>query len=90
MMARRCCAFLLHAALAVLVHVPRLTADEGFVNLDLAAQAAAGQFILHRQPDSVKQKPCGLLGDAKRPVEFPRGNAVPIAGNEPHGREPLV
>src|ERR1017187_10053911 len=43
-------AFGLRARLAVLVHVSRLTADEGFINFDFAADLAAVVLILHCGP----------------------------------------
>jgi hypothetical protein len=78
------------AGLHVLVHIPRLAADEGFVALNFTTELAAEVLVLHGKADAVEHKPCGLLGNAKRPVKFPRGNAVAVAGDHPHGREPLV
>ena len=43
----------LHAVLTVLVHIPHLAADEGFVDLDFAAQLAAGLLILHGQASTL-------------------------------------
>src|ERR1035438_8448613 len=62
--------------LAVLVHVPRLAADVGFVNLDFAAQFATVVFVLHREANPVEHEPRGLLSDPKRPMQFPRTDAV--------------
>src|ERR1017187_999205 len=76
--------------LAVLVHVPRLAADVGFVNFHLATQLAAVVLVLHGQANPVQHEPRGLLGDAKRPMQFPRTDAVLGSGNHPHSREPLV
>src|SRR5579871_1165080 len=81
----------LHGALlASFVHVPRLAADVSFVDLNFTAKLAARLLILHSQPDAVEHKPCSLLGDADSTVEFPGGNTIPVAGDHPHGREPLV
>src|SRR6266496_2005717 len=46
------------------VHVPRLAADVGFVNLNFAGQFAK-RSVLHGLADSVKHKPCALLSHAK-------------------------
>src|SRR5262249_18549432 len=83
-------AFLLHAGLAILVHVPRLAANPCFINFDFTTEIAAGQIILHRKSCSVKHKPSRLLGHADGAVKFPGANAVSVASNHPCRRKPLV
>src|SRR5437016_3157745 len=74
---------LLDAALTIRVHVARLAADEGFINLDFAAETATSQFILHRQPHAVKHEPRGFLGNAHCTVDLPRTDAVLGVGEKP-------
>ena len=49
-----------------------------------AAQSAATQIVLCRQPETLLRKPCCLLGHAKRPAEFSRANPILAARNHPH------
>src|SRR5208283_5755760 len=42
----------------VLVHIPRLTTNEGFVRFDFARKFRSESFILHRQSNSMKHEPC--------------------------------
>src|ERR1017187_1398843 len=44
----------IRALFALLVHIPSLAADEGFVHFNLAAQVAAGQIVLHCKANTVK------------------------------------
>jgi hypothetical protein len=73
----------------VLVHVPRLAADERFVNLNLTGQLRGG-LILHRFADSLKHKPRGLLGQSKIAGDFVRRDSVLAIRDQPHCRKPLV
>src|SRR5271157_371256 len=38
----------------------------------------------------MKHEPRRLLGDAERPMNLPRGDAVLAVGNHPHHRKPLL
>ena len=60
------------------VHVASLSADESFVNFDFASASAKFQkrLSLHRETDSVKHEPCGLLSDAERTVDFVGANTI--------------
>src|ERR1039458_8596995 len=78
------------AALAILVLFPPLPADESLIALNLTSEFPAEGLILHRKANPVQEKPCGLLGDPDSPVKLPRGNAVPVAGYQPHRHQPLV
>ena len=78
------------ARLNVLVHIAGLAADKGFVALDFTPKLPAEVLILHSKANPMEHEPRGLLGDLDGAVEFPRGNPIPVAGNHPHGRKPLV
>src|ERR1022692_308693 len=78
-------AFGLRARLAVLVHVSRLTAHEGFINFDFAADLAAVVLILHCGPNPMVQEPRGFLGDADGPPDFATTDSVLGVHNLPHG-----
>ena len=71
------------------VHVPRLAADEGFVNLNLAAQFVEC-LTLSRKADAVEHKPCRLLGYAKRAVKFPGRYTILAVKQHPNSRKPLL
>ena len=78
----------LRGALA-LVHEPRLAADEGFIDFNIAGHAAEGAG-LHRKPDAVEHEPSGLLSDADGTAQLGRTDAVLVIDQHPHGGEPLV
>jgi hypothetical protein len=78
------------ARLNIPVHIAGLPPDGGFIAFDLTPEFPAEVLILHRKADAVEHEPSGLLGDLYGAMQFPRGNAVAIAGNHPHGRKPLV
>jgi hypothetical protein len=65
------------------------SADEGLVDLDLAAHLLEGSS-LHRQADSVEHEPRGLLRDAQRTVKLIGADPVLGAGEQPDRRQPLV
>ena len=73
-----------------LVHVSRLTTDEGFVNFNMSAQLAACLIILQRKSESLEHEPCRLLRDADSSVNLPRANAVLAVSQHPHRTQPLV
>lgn len=79
-----------HSSFTVLMHVPRLATDKGFVDFNFAPKLAAESFVLHSKPDSVQHEPCGLLGNAECPVDLPGGNTVLAIGEEPNAWEPFV
>src|SRR5438477_6096591 len=39
-----------------LMHVPRLAADEGFINFDFTAEIATGQFVLQRKTATLQHE----------------------------------
>jgi len=72
-----------------LMHIAGLAADEGFVDLNLAAQLTAPLALLSKS-DPVKHKPRGLLGDAQGAGDLARANAVLAIQDEPHCGKPLI
>src|ERR1035441_7226546 len=82
-------AFFLNAGLAVLMHVPRLAADVGFINFHFAAKHPAGKFILHRKANAVKHEPRGFLGYSHSAVKLPGRDAILCVDDEPNYRHPL-
>ena len=73
-----------------LMHVPGLTADEGFIHFDFPAQLTAALLALLSKADAVEQKPRGLLGDAQRPRDFATTDPVFRVLKHPHCRKPLI
>src|SRR6266516_3332283 len=71
------------------VHVPRLAADESFVNFDLAAKLGEGSG-LHSLAYSVKQEPCALLSNAEGAVNLVGTNAVLRVHYQHDSRQPLI
>ena len=83
-----------HVPLA-LVHVHDFAADEGFVSFQRAPRpttelATSVTALFHRFAEPLKHKPCRLLGDAKRPRQFVRTDAVLAVRQHPHRNQPLV
>lgn len=72
-----------------LVHVARFAANVCFINFDLTRKFLK-RACLHRKADSVQEKPCALLSNAKRTVNLIRRDAVLRISNEPDCREPLI
>jgi hypothetical protein len=72
-----------------LVHVARLTADEGLIDFHFTRQLAAVLALL-RESNPVQHEPSGFLSDTKRPRNFATADAVLAIQDEPHCREPLV
>src|ERR1017187_8071955 len=58
------------AALAFLVHIAGLPADEGFIAFNLSPEFSAEVLILHSKANPVQQEPCRLLGDPYSAMEF--------------------
>src|SRR6185437_1224729 len=79
---------------AALVHVPRFSADEGFVHFNFAVRAgakfAAVETILQCRPKTLKHEPCGLLSDSQRVGNFHAANTVLAVNNHPASGHPLV
>jgi hypothetical protein len=73
----------------VLVHVPSLLPDEGFVGFDFA-----GEFFersgVERKADSVIHEPSRLLGYADGLSYFVRADAVLAVHNLPDREQPLI
>src|SRR5208282_2111863 len=77
------------AALALRnVHVPRLAADESFVNLNFAAQLRAEEIVLHRKANPLQHEPCRLLRYLDVSRNFVAANAVLAVRQHPRCREP--
>ncbi len=75
------------------MHVPRLTADEGFIYFDFAAsraELASKEIIPQSQPEPLNHKPCRLLGDAQSAVNFHAADAVLAIDQHPESRHPLI
>jgi len=74
------------------VHIPRTTADVGFVYFDFAARTAKLHegIGLHGKTDSMKHEPSGLLCDADSSVNLIGANAVFAVGDHPDCDKPLV
>src|SRR5471030_723495 len=70
------------------VHIPRLAADEGFVNLYFAAEHVKPAF-LHCQTNAVIHEPRGFLCDLESSVKFVGTDAVFATHDQPRGYEPL-
>src|SRR5581483_4538937 len=73
----------------VLVHEPRLAADEGLIDFDGAGHTTEGAG-LHGEPDAVEHEPRGLLSDADGARQFCGRNTVLVIGDNPDGGEPFV
>ena len=72
-----------------LVHVPRLAADEGLINLDFATKFVEPTF-LHRQTNAMKHKPRSFLSDPKTPMDFIAADTVFATDNQPCSSKPLL
>src|SRR5665213_730210 len=75
------------------VHIPGLAADEGFIRLDFLARAAdlsASGLVLHGEPNPMKHKPRGLLGDSQITGDLATANSVLTTGEKPDNRKPLI
>lgn len=71
------------------VHVPSFSTDESFVNFDFTTELAALLALLS-EPDSVKQKPSGFLGDAKRSRDLATADTVLSVQDHPGCSKPLI
>src|ERR1022692_2701207 len=60
------------------LRLARVDADKGFVNFDRTAAATKRSVVsrFHRQPDTVRHKPCALERDAKSAMQLIRANAL--------------
>ncbi len=79
--------------LSVLVHVPRLTADEGFVYFDTVSRAAefrGVERVLQSKSQTLKHKPCRLLRNSQCSVNLHAGDSVLAVAEHPKSRHPLV
>ena len=92
------CDFILGASLCnpalalVRVHETGGTTDESLIYFDFLTLTAKldGGTGLHRKPDALKHKPCGLLSDAEGSAYFVGTDSVLAVGKHPHGDEPLI
>jgi hypothetical protein len=64
--------------------------DRSFIDLDLTRELAAGEFILHRETDSVKHKPGCFLRNSKIAGHLVAANSVLAIGKHPDSGKPLV
>lgn len=71
------------------VHIPRLAADIGFINFDVARQLVK-RSVLHGLADSMKQKPRALLSHAKGTRQFAGTDAVLRVGDQPDTSQPPI
>jgi hypothetical protein len=70
------------------VHIAGLAADESLIDFDFASELVK-THVLHRKTDAVKHEPCGLLSNAKIPMDFVGTDSVLAADQHPCGAEPL-
>ena len=70
------------------VHVPRFSADEGFVHFDFAAQFVESGF-LHGKADAMQHEPRGFLGHLQSPMNLVGTDAVFATNEQPCSAEPL-
>jgi hypothetical protein len=75
-----------------LMHITRLAADEGLVDLDTVAASAelTALLTLLRESNPVQHKPSCLLGHVQRPRDLTRADTVLAIQDQPHGRQPLI
>ena len=78
------------ALVHALVHVPRFSANEGFVRFDFAVQFAPEVLVLHREPDAVKHEPRRLLSNLYVSRDLVATDTVLAVSDHPHRHEPLV
>ena len=72
-----------------LVHVARLSTDEGLVNFNFSSSLAAA-LTLQRKADALEHKPCGLLANSGRPRNLVTANTILAVRKHPHCEKPLV
>lgn len=78
---------------AMLVHVPSLAADEGFIHFHFTSRSAhlgRVERILHCQPQALQHEPCRLLCNAKRAVNLHARHSVLTIAKHPERSHPLV
>ena len=76
------------ACALIFVHVARLCADVGFVCFN-SARELPDKSVLHRQSNSVKHEPSGLLCDTESARKLARANAVLGINDHPSSGQPL-
>src|ERR1700688_1432865 len=72
------------------VHIPRLAADEGFVNFHFAAALASEEIILHCEANPWQHEPCRLLGNSHVLSNLVATYAVLPVRKHPRWRKPFV
>src|SRR5712671_6914177 len=75
-----------------LVHVPRQSADIGFIHFNgfaLTTKVLDG-VTLHRQTNSVKHEPCALLGNSNGAMDLIGRNPILAIDNHPSRHEPFI
>src|SRR5438876_409714 len=75
---------------AILVHVPGLAADVGFVNFDFAVEHAASKIVLHCKANPVKHEPRRLLSDLQGACDLTAAHAILAIQDQPHCDQPLI
>jgi hypothetical protein len=73
----------------ILVHITRLSADHGLINLDLATEFSSG-LVLHGLTNTHQHEPCGFLSKSKVPANLVAADAILAVGNEPRSSQPLI
>ncbi len=91
-------AFLCDVALAaILVHIPKASADIGLIGFDrtrTSADLALGSKLLsverQAKANAMQHKPCRLLGNADSLGDLVRRDTILAVGQHPNGSEPLI
>jgi hypothetical protein len=71
------------------MHIPRLAADEGFVNFDFASKFGS-RLVLHGFANPMQHEPCGLLRQSEVSRDLVAADSVFAIRHKPHGREPFA
>src|SRR5688572_5880722 len=71
------------------MHVTSETTDKSFVNFNRPHELVKGSG-LHGLADTMQEKPCRFLSDAKRTVDLVRANPILRVDDQPNGRQPLI
>jgi hypothetical protein len=72
------------------VHIASLPANEGFIHLNVTAEFASRDFVLHGETNAVEHEPCGLLSNLNVFGDFVATDSVFAVGDHPHCHEPFV
>src|ERR1700688_1702958 len=78
------------ASFYALVHIPRFSADEGFICLDFATEFRAKRFVLHCKANPMKHDPCRLLSDFNVARNLVAADSVLAVSDHPSCDHPLI